>query len=151
MTQADPYSQLPDPTRHAGFYAGVPVKRFIAFLLDLLIIFVISLVPVVATVGLGAFIFPVIFFVIGFIYRVVTLASGSATWGMRLMAIELRGLDASRFSFGDAFLHTLAFYISLGVFPVQIISIVLMLTTSRGQGLTDMLFGTVALNRRATA
>ena len=151
MTHADPYSRLPDPARQAGFYAGVPVKRFIAFVLDLLFIFILSLIPIVLTFGLGAFLFPLVFFSIGFVYRVLTLASGSATWGMRLMAIELRGIDAGRFSFGDAFLHTLAFYISFGVFPVQLISIVLMLTTSRGQGLTDMLFGTVALNRRAEA
>ncbi|MEM1374033.1 MAG: RDD family protein [Pseudomonadota bacterium] len=151
MTNGDPYHRLPDPARQAGFYEGVAVKRFIAFFLDLLIILVLSLVPVVATLGLGAFVFPLIFLVVGFLYRVLTLAAGSATWGMRLMAIELRRIDAEKFSMGDAAVHTLAFYFSFGVIPLQLISAVLMLTTARGQGLTDMLFGTVALNRRASA
>lgn len=127
------------------------MKRFFAFLLDLLIILALSLLPVFATLGLGAFIFPLIFLVVGFLYRLLTLAAGSATWGMRLMAIELRRIDAERFGMGDALLHTVAFYISFGVIPLQLISAVLMVSTARGQGLTDMLFGTVALNRRGTA
>lgn len=149
MTYSEPYSSLPDPRTQAAFYADVPFKRLIAFFLDVLIIFALTLGFVILTLGFGVLIFALAFAVIGFLYRVGTIAAGSATWGMRLMAIELRNLQGSKLSGSEALLHTIAFYISFGVFPVQIISAVLMLTTARGQGLTDMLFGTVALNRKA--
>ena len=47
-----------------------------------------------------------------------------------------------------AFLHTTGFTLSCGMAPVQILSVILMLTTQRAQGLTDHVMGTVALNRR---
>ena len=120
-----------------------------AFVVELIVIFALTTLISLATFGIVFFIFPAVAAVLGFTYRVLTLASGSATWGMRLMGIELRRHDAGRLSLADAFVHTLAFYISFGIFPVQLISVVMMLTTARGQGLTDMLFGTVALNTRA--
>ena len=149
MTSARPYANLPDPDRQSGFYAGVPVKRFFAFLIDLVIILALSIGVALLSFGIFFFLFILVFTCVGFIYRVLTLSSGSATLGMRLMGIELRSYDGGRFSFADAFLHTLAFYISFGMFPLQAISIVLMFTTPRGQGLTDFLFGTVALNKAA--
>ena len=48
-----------------------------------------------------------------------------------------------------AFLHTLGYTVSIGMPLLQVISIVLMLTTERAQGLSDHVLGTVALNRRA--
>ncbi|MEM9349559.1 MAG: RDD family protein [Pseudomonadota bacterium] len=144
-----PYANLPDPDRQAGFYAEVPMKRLIAFFIDLLFIALISVLVAFATFGLALFLFAGVFAIVGYIYRVLTLAGGSATWGMRVVGIELRRHDGGRFTLGDAVLHTLAFYVSFGIFPVQFLSAVLMLTTPRGQGLSDFLFGTVALNRRA--
>jgi uncharacterized RDD family membrane protein YckC len=79
----------------------------------------------------------------------VTLANGSATWGMRLMAIELRRWDGRRFDLEAAFLHTLGYSISIAITPLQVVSVVLMLSSSRGQGLTDHLIGSAALNRPA--
>ena len=52
---------------------------------------------------------------------------------------------------GKAFLHTLGYTVSWAVAPLQLISIVLMATSNRGQGLTDMVMGTAALNRKARA
>jgi len=46
-------------------------------------------------------------------------------------------------------MHTFFYSVSLAFFLMQIISMVLMLTTARGQGLSDHLLGTVAVNRRA--
>ena len=37
----------------------------------------------------------------------------------------------------------------MAIFPLQLVSIVLMLISDRKQGLTDHLLGTVALNRSA--
>jgi uncharacterized RDD family membrane protein YckC len=95
------------------------------------------------------FFFPVLMLIVGFVYRVITIANGSATWGMRLMAIEFRRADGARFDLGAAFLHTLGYSISWAFPILQLISVVLMATTEKGQGLTDHVMGTVALNRAA--
>ena len=149
MTAHAPYATLPDPHAQRAFYQDVPLKRLLAFVFDLAVIFALTFLVAIFTFGLGFFLFFGIFALVGFIYRVATLAGGSATLGMRMMAIELRTHRGDRFGFAEALIHTIAFYISFGVFPVQAISVAMMLTTSRGQGLTDMLLGTVALNRRA--
>ena len=98
---------------------------------------------------MGLFFFPLLILAVGFVYRTLTLAGGSATWGMRLFAIEFRTMHGERFDLGTAFAHTLGYSISLTVFPAQAVSMILMLTTPRGQGLTDHVLGTVAMNRRA--
>ena len=64
------------------------------------------------------------------------------------MAIELRTRDDERFDLSTAFLHTAGFVVSFAMPLLQLISIVLMLSSERRQGLTDMVLGTVALNRR---
>jgi RDD family. len=86
--------------------------------------------------------------VIGFLYRLATLAGGSATWGMRLVGMELRDGRDLPFDGGIAFMHTLGYSVSVAMAPLQLISVVLMITSARRQGLTDMLLGTVPLNRR---
>lgn len=140
---------IPDPDMQPQFYAGVPTKRLLAFGVDTVIIMALTLVVIPFTAFIGLFFLPFLYVVLGFAYRVVTLSRSSATWGMQLMAIELRTRDDQRFDLPTAFLHTLGFVVSLGMPPLQLISIVLMLSTERGQGLTDLVLGTVALNRRA--
>ncbi|MFP4405096.1 RDD family protein, partial [Rhodosalinus sp.] len=93
--------------------------------------------------------FPFLMLVVGLIYRTLTIAGGSATWGMRLMSIELRDRRGERLDFGQALMHTLGYSVSLAFPLLQAISIVLMLTGERRQGLTDLVLGTVMLNRRA--
>jgi uncharacterized RDD family membrane protein YckC len=44
-------------------------------------------------------------------------------------------------------LHTLGYSIAFSMVFVQVASIVLMLTTPRGQGLHDMVLGTAMVNR----
>lgn len=139
----------PDPDTQPQFYEGVPSKRLFAWVVDtlLIIVMVIAVVPFTAFVGL--FFLPFLYLVLGFAYRVVTLSRGSATWGMRLMAIELRDREDEPFDMSQALLHTLGYTISVMISPLQLISVVMMLGSERRQGLTDMLLGTVALNRRA--
>ena len=140
---------LPDPSDQPGFYAGVPGKRFLAWVIDTVLIFLVCLLVLPFTAFTGLFFFPFLMLVVGFGYRVVTIANGSATWGMRFAAIELRNARGERFDLGEAFLHTLGYSVSVGMPLLQVISIVLMLTGARGQGLTDHVMGSVALNRRA--
>jgi len=148
MTMHDTWA-LPDPETQPEFYADVPAKRLVAFVVDTLVIIVLSLLVVPFTAFTGLFFFPVLMAVIGFAYRVVTITRGSATWGMRLVAIEFRAADGRRFDLGLAFAHTLGLTISFGLPLLQVVSIVLMLTRPRGEGLSDLVLGTVALNRRA--
>lgn len=89
------------------------------------------------------------FLVIGFLYRWMSIAGKSSTPGMRLMNIEFRNAWGERFDGGEAFLHTLGYTLIATTVILQIASIVLMFVSERGQGLHDMVLGTVALNRRA--
>ncbi len=144
----DPLPGLPDPAIRPDFYAGVPAKRALAWVVDSAIILIATaLISLVTVVGL--FFLPFMFLLIGFLYRWVTIASSSATPGMRLFAIEFRDRDGRRFDPALALLHTAGYSISVAVFPVQFVSIALMLISERGQGLTDHLLGTTALARAA--
>jgi len=140
---------LPDPETQPEFYADVPVKRLFAWIIDMVLIGILSALVLPLTLFTGIFFFGLIFLVMSFIYRVVTIANGSATLGMRFVGIELRTQHGERFELGHAFLHTLGYSISLSFVVLQLISIVLMLTTSRSQGLTDHVMGSVAINRAA--
>lgn len=142
-------TMTPDPELQSQFYDGVPSKRLLAWVADTVIIAGLTLVVIPFTAFIGLFFLPFLYLVLGFAYRVVTLTRGSATWGMRLMAIEMRRSDDRPFDLAHAFLHTLGYSFSLAVAPLQLISIVLMLSTERRQGLSDLALGTVALNRRA--
>ncbi|MEL6101983.1 MAG: RDD family protein [Pseudomonadota bacterium] len=140
---------LADPITQPQFYASVPTKRLMAWVVDAVIIGIITAIIVPFTAFLALFVIAGLYVTVGFLYRVITLAIGSATWGMALFAIEFRDAGGARFDLGTAFLHTVGYHVSWAIAPLQLISIVLMATTARGQGLTDHIMGTVALNRRA--
>lgn len=140
---------LPDPDYQAEFYASVAFKRLIAWGLDSIVIVALSLLAIPLTGFLGLFIWPLLYLVVGFVYRTVTIANGSATWGMRFAGLELRNLSGQRLDTAQATLHTAGYTLSLAVPVLQVISIIMMLTTARGQGLSDALLGTAMLNRRA--
>lgn len=140
---------LPDPLISPRLYDGVPTKRFLAWCVDVAAIWVLCFLVVVLTAFSGLFFFGFILLAVTFAYRTLTLARGSATWGMRLMAIELRNHHDRRFDFQDAVMHTLGYMISIGMPLAQLASIVMMAGTERQQSLTDMILGSTALNRRA--
>ncbi len=140
---------LPDPVSQSEFYRDVPTKRFIAFVIDSIIITVISVLLVPLTAFTAIFYFAFLGFVVSFVYRTVSLANRSATPGMRLAGIEFRTIRGERMTLGLAAAHTLIFQVSLSMVFPQILSVVLMLTGARGQGLGDLVLGVVALNRAA--
>lgn len=143
--------QTPDPDTHPEFYDGIPMKRLLAWVVDMIVIIGLCLLVLPFTAFTGIFFFPVLMLLVGFFYRVITLTTGSATWGMRLMGMELRDLRDRPFDFGTALLHTLGYSVSWAMAPLQLISVVLMCLTERKQGLSDMVLGTVAVNRRRVA
>lgn len=138
---------LPDPDSDAAFYENVPVKRFVAWVIDTAFTGVITFFIVLLSVFTLAFFLPLVFFVVNALYRYVTLAGGSATPGMRLVSLEFRTHKGERFDRATAAVHTLGYLVSVSMVLPQLISIVMMLTTARAQGLTDCLLGTAAINR----
>lgn len=144
-----PTPGLPDPDLQPGFYAGVPTKRLIAWGVDTLLTGLLTVVLIPFTAFTAVFYLPALYLVVNFAYSTVTIARRSATPGMRLMAIELRDARGRPFDLGLALAHTLGFALSMGFVLPQIVSVVLMLTGARAQGLTDMVLGTAAINRPA--
>lgn len=139
---------LPDPDAFAHIYDDVPSKRLLAWLIDALLITLISIAILPLTAFTGIFFFGFLLLIVSFAYRVITIARGSATWGMRFMAIELRDHADRKLDLPLAFFHTLGYTVSISMPILQVISIVLMCTTARRQGLTDLVLGTAAMNRR---
>ncbi len=146
---------LPDPRQHAGFYDSVPTKRLLAWIIDLVITAALAAALSLPALILGVvlilplLLIPLFWCFTGFLYRWWTISSGSATWGMRMMAIELRDRDGLRLDGQTAFLHTAGTYLSFAISPLQLVSVAAMVLSERRQGLTDMVLGTVMLNRAA--
>lgn len=140
-------SALPDPHYDAAFYDGVPVKRLFAWAIDVAIVLAITFVLGLVTFTILWWFFLVTYAVVAFFYRWITISRRSATIGMRVMAIELRGPTGAPLRTEQAAIHTLAYQVAWGFLILQVISIALMLNTTRGQGLHDLLTGAVMLNR----
>lgn len=147
MTQ--PYPGLPDPVSQAEFYADVPSKRLLAFIVDSILIVLITLVLIPLTAFTALFFLGFLGLLVSLTYRTLSLAGGSATPGMWLLSIEFRTHRGERFTLGTAFVHTLMFSVSMSMVVPQLISIALMLTSPRAQGLSDYFLGTAVINKSA--
>ena len=140
---------LPDPVREPDFYAGVTLKRGLAWVVDTAITFGISVLVLPFTAFTALFWWPVLWLTVDFLYRWATMARGSATWGMRLMAITIRDRDGRPLDAAVSFAHVLGYSVAMAFFPLQLVSIGVMVALRRGQGLTDLALGTAAINRPA--
>lgn len=138
---------LPDPELDSQFYENVPTRRLVAWVFDSMITFALTMIASIFMLGLGFFIFGLVWLVVGFIYRTVTIGSSSATWGMSMVGIEFRDRQGNKFSSGLSLIHTAIFTAASGTFIVQLISAVLILMTRYGQSLPDMILGSTAINR----
>lgn len=147
MTNDNALWGLPDPHSQSSFYENVPAKRLVAFVIDLVVVVVLAAIVVPFTFFTGIFFFPLLVTVINFIYRIITISNASATLGMRIMGIEFRTSSGERFDLGMAFLHTALFTVWSSTGLPQLVSVVLMLTTARKQGLSDVIFGSAAINK----
>ena len=140
---------LPDPDRHADFYSGVTAKRALAWIVDTIFVTLIVALISLLTAFTALFILPLVWLSVGFLYRWVTLSGNSATWGMRLLSIQFLDRYGHRFDAATAFVHTLGYTLSMAFVLPQLLSVALMMISRRGQGLTDMVIGSVAINRTA--
>ena len=139
----------PDPVQHGYFYADVQPKRLIAWGIDTVLIAFLVALMVPFTGFLALFFLGGLYLVVNFLYRWIGISRHSATLGMRVMGLEFRDRHGDRLDVVTAFVHTLGYSMSVAfVFP-QLISLALMAFTRRGQGLSDMVLGTVLVNRAA--
>jgi len=151
FAHAGPLAGLPDPELDRRFYAGVPLRRFLAWLIDVAIILLVG-VPLAVifgllTLGFGFALFGFIIAGVGFVYRTALLAApASATLGMRFTGIEFRRGNGERFDAVTAFLHTAIYAVCIGVFVLQLVSCLTILTSRYRQSIADLILGTTAIN-----
>ena len=138
---------LPDPDHEPGLYSDLVLKRFIAWVIDLVITLAITAVIVIMTVFLGLFFLPLLWIVVSVTYRTVMLTNYSATAGMLLVALRLRHLDGRRPDPVVCLWHAILFSASMATVLGQIVSVGLMLITPYRQALNDLILGTTMINR----
>lgn len=140
---------LPYPELQPEFYTDVPFKRTAAWAIDAVVICVMVLVALVVTLFVSLFVLPLVVGAISIAYRTVMLSKYGATWGMMVMALKWRRLDGRAPDQWQAFIYS-AFHTGLwAILPLQVVSIVLILTTPYRQGLHDHVMGTTMLHREA--
>ena len=144
---------IPDPHTDPQFYEGVPLRRLVAFVIDTVAILLLWLIGVfvlaAVTLGLGAFLAPLLFFATGFAYRWLTLSQRSATPGMMLTGIEIRDARGEPLDQTTAFMHTLIYAVTLLFLPLAIIGWILMASSPYRRMMHDTMTGAVAINRPA--
>ncbi|MGB0506853.1 MAG: RDD family protein [Pikeienuella sp.] len=123
-----------------------PIKRLFAFFIDVFLVWGIAIAVSIGSFGVGFLDFGGLLLVVDLIYRIATISTGSATWGMRMLGIGLRDKNGQKFDLTAASLHTIAFYIVLASVIIQFASALMMLGTERRQGLHDVLLGSVMVN-----
>ena len=147
---------VPDPQTDPQFYDGVPLRRLIAFVLDTLVIVILWFVVLVlvfaisaATMGLALPVGILMLACTGLIYRWIMLWQRSATLGMMAVGVEVRDAQGEKCSPGIAFLHSIAFLVTLYFLPLAIIGWILMASSPHRRTMHDLMLGAVVINRPA--
>lgn len=145
---------VPSPYEDEQFYAGVPARRFIAFLIDACIVFLLMAAIVVVgfvvgflTFGLGWLVAVLLFLSADFLYRWLTIGADSATWGMALAGIELRDRRGERLDAGQALVHTAAYYVTVALGIPILLNLLVMFVSPHRRLIHDFALGTVMINR----
>ena len=127
--------------------SGVPGRRLLAWIFDGALIFGLSAMVAALNPFIGVIVWPILVTAVAFVYRTVTLTLFSATPGMQLAGITLRAANGVALDLPLAAAHTVAYLVSVAIFPLQLLSAALMATGSQGQGLGDLFLGTVMVRR----
>ena len=142
-----------DPVAQPQLFAGVIGKRSVAFIVDAIIISVLTAIAYVVvallgiiTLGLAWLLFGLVFPVVGLGYNALTIGGPkSATIGQRMMGLEVRMWFGGKVTPLIAAFHALMFWFSLVVFcPILLWAFF----DSRKRCLHDILAGVVVINRR---
>ena len=140
---------LPDPEFYPEFYSDVPLKRVVAWAIDLLVTLALTVVALALTLFVGVFFLPLFFAAVSIGYRTVMLGRYGATLGMMVMALKWRRLDGRAPDALTAFYYAAFHAGQWTVFPAQIASMVMIMVTPYRQGLNDTVLGTTMLHRVA--
>lgn len=141
-----------DPVTQSRLFDGVIGKRTVAFILDALIILVLTVVAYVVvallgviTLGLAWLLFGLVFPAVGLGYNALTVGGpNSATIGQRMMGLEVRMWFGGKVTPLIAAFHALLFWFSLVIFcPILLWAFF----DQRKRCLHDILAGVVVLNR----
>jgi uncharacterized RDD family membrane protein YckC len=141
-----------DPVTQPQFFAGVIGRRFVAFIVDAIIIAVLTAIAYVVvavlgiiTLGLAWLLFGLVFPVVGLGYNALTIGGpNSATVGQRMMGLEVRMWFGGKVTPLIAAFHALLFWFSLVIFsPILLWAFF----DARKRCLHDILAGVVVINR----
>ncbi|MET0380325.1 MAG: RDD family protein [Methyloceanibacter sp.] len=141
-----------DPVTQPQLFAGVIGKRSLAFIVDAIIITVLTAIAYVVvallgiiTLGLAWLLFGLVFPVVGLGYNALTIGGPkSATIGQRMMGLEVPMWFGGKVSPLVAAFHALLFWFSLVVFcPILLWA----LFDQRKRCLHDILAGVLVINR----
>lgn len=147
-----------DPWTQPELFRGVLTRRMFAFLIDLVVISVPVILAVifiavfgVVTLGLGwalfwlvspaTVIWPVVY------YGASLGGPHSATWGMRMMDLQMRTFSGTPGYFVLGAAHALLFWASVSFLTPLVLLVGIL--NGRRQLLHDMVLGTVVINRSA--
>lgn len=122
MTDIRSYAvQAFDPIAMPELFDGVRHRRFLAFLIDLVILSALTIffgmaifVLGILTFGLGWALYAILLPMLGTLYVAFTVGSGDATWGMRAMGLTMRLWHGGKVGFLIGFVHAFLFWFSLG-------------------------------------
>jgi uncharacterized RDD family membrane protein YckC len=141
-----------DPVNQPALFQGVIGKRCLAFVVDAIIIAVLTAVAYVVvallgiiTLGLAWLLFGLVFPAVGLGYNALTIGGpNAATIGQRMMGLEVRMWFGGKVTPLIAAFHALLFWFSLVVFcPILLWAFF----DPRKRCLHDILAGVVVINR----
>lgn len=147
-------SDAPDPDIRPELYAQVPVRRVVAYAVDVVLIAGLLALAWVAGILLGIASFGLLFPLIGPVLVATPLAyhtwfiggPRSATPGMRLFGVEVRTWDGRRPGYVQAAVQTAVFYLT--VVGTTWLVLLVALFNRRRRCLHDFVCGTVVIRAR---
>ena len=142
----------PNPVADPEYFDGIPIKRVVAYIVDVFVIAifaaavaVIAFVPVVLTLGmLKPFVVGVIALIPLTYHTLLIGGDRSATVGMRLLGIEVRTIDGVKPGYVVALIQTVLFYVTISLTTWLILLVALF--NDRHRTLHDFLCGTMIVN-----
>lgn len=146
-----------DPVRHREYFEGVLGRRVIAFMIDIMIIFILTSAVYLLlffaglfTLGLTWLLFGVAFPTVALAYNAYTLSRPqSATIGMRSTDLQMRTWYGAPIYALLAAFHAVLFYFSITLLTPFVLAIAPF--NGRKRCLHDFLAGTVVINTDARA
>ena len=148
---------VPDPDQDPQFYEGVPLRRLVAFLIDMIVIaglwfaaVFVGFLLTVLSLGAGLGLAMLLLTLTGFVYRVLMLRYRSATVGMLVTGIEVRDQNGAQADQTFALLHTAGFYATMLFPPLLLIGWVLLAGDPHRRAMHDIFLRAVVINRPVT-